>query len=593
MDETPFKFNPNGQETPSIPSPLSIQSPLAELNAPFVIPPPQLDSGTTATQKYNELNYQVQLYLDNSGDFQNTGNTNRYDINPSAVLDLTISDTVNNWIVNGSITIMYLPEDIDPAQYSESGQPSPTATGAKDNANVLKSYQFRSDGFDLLRVSMVPIVNGESDIVVNPNDPHWYLSYLFSIYDVEDVTATIPTLPGNLSTYMKCIKMRFRDVRYQILKTTNLEYSTAESDQAIVDPSLNNGDNGTGIGRVLPTGTALVEVFNKALDGKLEGNGSSLFRVDPENIDQGKGNIFYTSPADWSAADDVDYLVAHHVSKTSTLANGSDDLCLLHTDRAPTPNELEPIMLTPLSEFFKKAGKDENNPGELQLEHFFVTALTNDNKSPAQGGFKAPMGSSSSKEIKTDKYGQILSYSFVDMAAEMNSMAFRTTPVYSVDLATRTFAIEFKNNDVLSARQAIGKTYIDELYKNGSGENLFLTTLHNSKKTLNVFPTFSLNGDNKITRQRNGILDLIYTGLFQNACICFKVYGLTLRQSGTFIGIDRVDGADNNDYNNKLYGQWFVVKVEHHFEAGIYTNTIWAVKVHRFKDQDTKFGKTL
>jgi len=57
--------------------------------------------------------------------------------------------------------------------------------------------------------------------------------------------------------------------------------------------------------------------------------------------------------------------------------------------------------------------------------------------------------------------------------------------------------------------------------------------------------------------------------------------GLTLRQSGTFIGIDKVDGAEMNDYNDKLYGQWFVVKVDHTFEAGLYHNTIYAVKLHR------------
>lgn len=590
-----FSYVPSS-ETPRISSPLSLTTPVADALPSFSIPPAKLDSGTTANQKYNELNYKVQLYLDNSGNFQNSGSTNRYNINPSAVLDLSIVDTVNDWIADGSITIMYLPEDVDPKQYSSSGQPTPTAIGARENAQTLKSYQFRADGFDLLRVMMVPVTNSESEIQVNENDTKWVLSYLFSIFDVEDVTPVIPNLAGHLSTYMKCIKMRFHDVRYQILKTTNLEYSTALSPEAVVDPSLANGYNGEGQpGRVLPTGVAMLEVFNKALDGTTldGGSGDPIFAVQrDEHWDEGKANIFYTSPANWHADDDIQYLLAQHVSKTATLANGADDLCVLHTDRPPSINDLEPIRLTPLSEFFKKAGSGENSPGELQLEHFFVTAQTNARKSPSRGSHKAPMGGASSdRDIKTSKYGQILSYSFVDMAAEINSSMFVTKPVYSVDFATRTFNIEFKNNDVESARQSIGKSYIDKLYKQGNGENLFLTTLHNSKKSVNVFPTFSLNGDNKIARQRNGILDLIYTGLFQNACICFKTYGLTLRQSGTFIGIDRIDGADDNDYNNKLYGQWFVVKVDHQFEAGLYMNVIWAVKLHRFKDPNIKFGK--
>jgi hypothetical protein len=167
---------------------------------------------------------------------------------------------------------------------------------------------------------------------------------------------------------------------------------------------------------------------------------------------------------------------------------------------------------------------------------------------------------------------------------------FCTKPVYSVDISKREFNIQFTGNDIISARKAISKTYISKLYKEGADEEkLFLPVIHKTKKDLNIFPTFSLNGNNAIARQRNGIHNLIYTGLFQNACICFKVLGLTLRESGTFIGIDRRDGSENNDYNNKLYGQWFVVKVDHLFEAGMYTNIIYAVKLHRHKEADYKF----
>ena len=132
------------------------------------------------------------------------------------------------------------------------------------------------------------------------------------------------------------------------------------------------------------------------------------------------------------------------------------------------------------------------------------------------------------------------------------------------------------------------------MFKEGENtEELFLPTIHKNKKDLNVFPTFSLNGNNTAVRQRNGLHDLLYTGVFQNACICFKVLGLTYRESGTFIGIDKTSGCADNDYNNKLFGQWFVVKVDHIFEAGIHMNIIYAVKIHRFKKQETKFEKTI
>ena len=66
-----------------------------------------------------------------------------------------------------------------------------------------------------------------------------------------------------------------------------------------------------------------------------------------------------------------------------------------------------------------------------------------------------------------------------------------------------------------------------------------------------------------------------------------------MRSSGTFIAIDRIEGSKNDDYNNKLYGQWFVVKVDHVFEAGKYINAIYAVKIHRFESLKQKFEKTI
>jgi len=341
---------------------------------------------------------------------------------------------------------------------------------------------------------------------------------------------------------------------------------------------------------------ALNEVFNRALDGSL-GVGTKEFTIPlGTDWDEGAGNVFYTSPADWSALDDINYLFSQHVSKTKTLANGVNDLCLLHTKKSSASTFIEQIALTPISNFFEQAGSGINSPGKLQLEHFFVTSHTQRDASFGSLGFRAPMGGSGNVDLKTSKYGQILAYNFVDMSADTNSSLFRSTPVCSVDIGKRAFNVEFKNNDVLSARKIIADSYISKLYKGEGGasnDKLFLGTIHKSKKSLNVFPTFSLNGDNKMLRQRNGILDLIYTGLFHNACITFKTFGLSLRKAGTFIGIDKVEGCRDNDYNNKVFGQWFVVKVDHIFEAGTYMNVIYAIKINRFKTQQTIFGDTL
>lgn len=565
-------------------------------NAPSIF-----DSGKYSEQKYNEVFHTIDLYLDNSGDFLKP---QRYYINPAAVLGLHISDTVNDWVVDGSITLMYLPEG-PPPDDAVTGQSKQTATkgdviqAAVENGEVLKSYNFRGDGLDLLRVMIIPKTEKlkESGIKLDQNNTKWMLSYVFSIFDVEDVN-DVPELEGNTSTYMKCLKLYFHDVRYQMLQTTNLEYSTSLPKDSALKPDFDN-PIAKKLG-VLHTGDVLRDIFNEAL-AKPEYGGHEEFKIktDPNpKWDKGKSEIFYTSPAPYSAYDDVEYIYSHHVSEKA-LEGLSDvevnDMCLLHTDRADKFGKLEPIVLTPLMDFFEKAGKEKDKPGELQKEHFFITSLTKQDKD-ASLLYKAPMGDPTSEEIdiKTDKYGQIISYSFVDMSPAINSNMFCTTPVYSVDIGKRQFNVEFKGNDLKSVKKVITESYIKKIYKNEGSDNekLFLPTLHKNKKDLNIFPAFSLNGTNKTARQRNGLHNLLYTGLFQNACICFKVYGLTWRESGTFIGIDKTAGSSDNDYNNKLYGQWFVVKVDHVFEAGAYMNIIYAVKLHRHKEQKSKFNNT-
>lgn len=556
-------------------------------------PVSRFDSGNYSTIKYNEQFHEIELYLDNSGNFDNP---KRFFINPSAVLGLIIRDTVNDWIVDGSMTFMYFPEEPPTSQKTKTAQSRQTQIdGAIQNGNVLRNYQFRGDGFDLLRIMIAPksfpvgkTNYGSSSLKLDKSDTKWVLSYLFSVYDIEDVN-DVPTIQGPMSAYIKCLKLKFHDVRYQILKTTNLEYSTANTRGSVLTPSGNY---------VVETGKAMVDVLNQALSlPEVGGCDEFEVQVDDSTWDTGASKIFYTSPAQNSAYDDLQYLYSHHVSKK--IIEGGDgplnDLCLLHTDRPKNHGFLEPIVLTPISNMFEKAGSDQ--PGDLQKEHFFVTAHTSEQEPPGQ--FRAPLGKTNdkNKDLKTFKYGQIVSYSFVDMSPDINSTLLATTPVYSVDIGRRKFNIQFKNNDVLTARKAISKAYISKLYKEGTEEDLFLPILHKSKKDRNVFPTFTLNGedteDGKVLRQKNAFHQLLYTGLFQNACICFKTFGLTFRESGTFIGIDKTAGCADNDFNNKLYGQWFVVKVDHLFESGVYMNVIYAVKLHRYKKRTSEFDSTI
>jgi hypothetical protein len=578
-------------------------------------PPPAASTGDLITESkdgvleylYNSLPHKVEIYLQNTGEV-NAPEEKRHRINPSSIVNLSLVETLNDWVVTGSLTFLYVPEGT--TIKNKGGQTQSTkVAGARDTGKEISSYMFRADGFDYLRVCIKPINksknkkaniadSGKSIPELMTEDSKWILSYLFSITNIEDIN-DVPGLKGPMGPYMKCIKLSFHDFRYQILKTTNLEYSTALSPDAKQETLLYNKGG-------IPTGKAMLEIFNKALTNPENGGSQNLtIPPNPEKWDDGIGELFYTSPAQYNAEDDVEYLLANHVSSAALGStqeavgppnpNQPRDMCLLHTERPASTTQIESICLSPLTKFFQQAGAEFSAPGPLQYEHFYVTGDT-DGSSGTMSVFKAPVGAvDNNVDIKTAKYGQIISYSFVDIAPSINAEEFRTTPVHSVDLRERKFKIENKTNDVIAARKAIADGYLSKkvYLEKEAGEKNFLLQIHESKKRVNVFPTFSLNADNPLIRQKNGLHKLLYNGVFQNQCICFSVLGLTLRESGTFIAIDKTKGSSSNDYNNKLYGQWFVIRVDHIFEGGQYINTIYAVKLHRSQPLEVPFQHVL
>lgn len=550
-------------------------------------------------QKYNEVDHEIDLYLDN-GD-------SKFYINPAAVLNMTIDDTLVNWVVDASITFMYLPDDAPGDLGKISGQSSDTIIkGAKENADGLKTYQFRADGFDKLRISLCPISQtfgeGKNQDVLNisSGDPKWTLSYIFSVYDVEDVNDA-PGLKGPLAKYLKCLKLSLRDIRCQVLKSANIEYSTSYSPDGNPGSMLANGNPQL----TLKTGLIMKEILDKVLtDEDLGGDASFGFRGS-EDWDEGGSEIFYTSPAQWSALDDINYVYGQHTSTTTVGKGDIKDFSLLYAKRSQTGSGyISDLCLGPVSKLFETA-LDGSEAGEDQIEHFFVTSHTTED-SVTNRTWKAPFSQSTDRDLKTFKFGQIISYSYVDISPEFNTHAFTNTPVYSVDIGQRIFDMKFTQNTVEEARDAIGESYISKLFsEGGSPTSLFLPTIHTHKsygagtkaQGSNVFPVFSLNGEQNelaaITRQKNGIAQLLYTGLFHTSCICFTTFGLTHREPGKFIGIDDVNKSEDTDYNNKVFGQYFIIKVVHGFEAGAYINSIYALKLHRVKQAQLAFPNTI
>lgn len=531
--------------------------------------------------KYNEQEYEFEMYLDSNA---GTANDRVFPINPNAIVNLNIEETLADWIVKGTLTVY------DSFNTLENTPITPGILGEGP------TYVFRNDGNDILHIRLFPRLD---KLNLEVDQIHWELVYKFSIYDVEDIDLP-PGAQNQASAVTKCKKFYFWDYWYQQMITNTLEYSTGLSRDI---PGASSTGPLTDEQRSLPTGIAMKEIIDQSLGTNLNNRGTSLnIAGGPNNEwDSGAFNIFYTAPATNSAFDTLMDVYNRHISSTtknnSVFNVAENDFCILSKSRGPSPGDEGYLTLIPMSEYFEKAGKDI--PGEYQIEHFYVQDYAPSEKIIPKLKRSPILGQQNlQKDTSLGAYSQITSYRFVDISPFTNATVFTNKPVYSFDFLNRTFNVDFTQNTVETARDFIVQKYINQLaVSRDNSKDLFLLTLEESKKNKNIKPIYSLYGGNnnnsKIGRQADGLQKLLKTGVFQNACINFRCLGSTNREPGRFIAIDKQENIEDNNFNNKLFGQWFIINVCHIFEAGLYYNDITAIKLHRFKSLDVNIPGTI
>lgn len=531
--------------------------------------------------RFNEQEYEYEIYLDNSE------GVNTFKINPASIVNLSIEDTLADWVVRGTMTIFYAFEAVE-NKPNESGE-------LGDSQN---NYIFKNDGSDTLYIRLFPRLNGlegPENSNLDVDRKHWELVFKFSIYDVEDI-ASPPGGQNATASTVKCKKFYFWDRMYQRMISNKMEYSTGLSTHTDIDSD-----------RAIPTGAAMKEIIEKTLaqnDNQFFDLPYTLNLVGgPDNVwDNGDSKIFYTAPTNTNAYESLMYVYSWHVSSNKKrlvaptagprggryLRNSLNDFCILQKERGPNEGDEGYFALRSVTDYFKRAGT--TTPGEFQIEHFYLQGYTPEK--PNTNPKIAPINEQQNLQVDTKlgAYSLITEYTFVDISPFVNTSDFCSYVVHSFDFNKRTFNIEFEQNSVETAQKFIASQYISNVRteKNSSTrekESLFLLNLDKFKQTnKNIKHVYSLKGDKDavVDRQAKGLQKLLQTGLFQNACINFKVPGSTNREPGRFIAIDRQEGVDKNAFNYKFFGQWFIINVRHVFEGGAYINDITAVKLHRF-----------
>lgn len=437
---------------------------------------------------------------------------------------------------------------------------------------MFKAFNFRNDGRDMIAINIKPQVHYENnDIGENKNKNKtnsFALQGVFSIYETEDIITD--------NKNQKFLKLYFRDISYQLLREKDSYYSSGK-----VAAQLNSSPGAAGLAasdtssgrklisntaRSVPTGIALRTILQQALasDTKLSQSFSS-------DWDAGSEKIFYSSPANYKAIDDINYLLRFHVS------DAQNNYCpaLLRHERSGVWT-FKPLSKITGSSYIKGNSNLGDLGGPGTIENFIIvrpgaggsTSTTSPNRSPSFSPFANTFSDYSYAENFTSS----------GMNVDDTQQGMVTTMVHSYDFGQGMFSVDQEQNSSESIGKA-GENLFVQNQKGVTGKSPASNLTNNQMRTENKNVKHEYNAStSQNTRLSSGRNQAMLLQFFNNAAVSFRARGKTDRTVGKYITLKRGDGANDSSFDNKLQGSYCIVRIEHSFVNKQYINEIIAVK---------------
>lgn len=470
-------------------------------------------------------------------------------ISRGSIKELVINDNVYEWYHSGYMVIS------NPKNVLE--RASKKYIGAEEID--VDPYRFRSDGRDYIYIEMDVPVYDDVNSAESLNNEVYTMKMMMSVYDTQDITGATPD--------DKQKKIYFWDYRQQLFDERNMWWSTAHAvkRQGEMDTyhSLHMTKDSS---RTVYTGDAIKDLITQCLETE---------KTTPEfedNFSKGGEKLFYTSPTASRATDDLKYLVEHHVHDSK-----SAEPCILRLNRYT-----DKWSLMPISEIFHKAtGKDETS-GELQLDRFFLA----DESLPTEvstNQLRTPKDPHAMNNMFTEA-NMINDFEFTETSAKESSDFINTTLVHMYDNKNKQFTVNMEQSDIEAVREYMKTNLFDKMISGAGGAHPAVVLNRTKIDNRNVKSQFTMTAT-QVRNSLEGRNKTMMAGILAGNTIMFNVKGSTSRQSGKFISIDRDSGFTDNDFDDKILGQYFVTSVIHNIGPQGYNNQVIGVKPYLYKDQ--------
>lgn len=507
----------------------------------------------------------------------------------SGVEGLVIEDDLFKWYQTGYITL----KNDENALERSSGPDKILGI-----LNLSKTYKIRGDGRDIISISICPKLSNVKSFIqkvmgmdIQPDEDIYKLQNEYAVYD---------TKTEYLDSGAELKTLYFWDLRYQLLLERNVHYSTGlvkiKKDKAFGKKirQVNNDD------RSIPTGDAIQEFIKQSLEDQKP-------QFDDKLWDKGGANVFYSSPAQYKGINDLDKLVETHVSRDSA----DNDFCIFKYDAY-----IDKWTLIPISTYFANALKGEE-AGDYQFDKFqvsyhsgpvskFLSLLGAKEKAPklkvSDINSKArnprqPLPLLSKIGRKNMLQGEIAElekdqWRFEDLAGLDNQTLLTTYAVHSYNMSSHEFNVDVYNNEIQTVTEKFQKQYIEKNFLGDSkpSTSFNITPGKKNRKVMNNL--FTLSNDEK-TRAVRGRNQLYKNLIFLNNACSINIKGETYRRSGRFFSVDRRGFYFDNEFDEKILGQYLVVNVKHKFDGETYDNELIGVKPYRYAEPAFELKKII